>query len=74
MYTERKSLEEAEPLKTNLVIQQAMISAGLVEQDRADRVNIILQEQKRQEAKRKKRQQQAKQATLAHKRWYGNAS
>lgn len=69
-----KSFTEVVPLKTTEVIQQAMIKAGLLTQDRADRVNIILREEKRKEErrlKRLKRQRQAERAAQMHKRWHG---
>lgn len=59
------------PLKTNEIIQKAMIKAGLLTQDRADRVNTILREEERKEKKRLKRQKQAERAAQMHKRWYG---
>lgn len=68
---DRKSFSEVVPLKTNEVIQNAMIKAGLLTQDRADRVNTILREEKRKEEKRLKRQKQAEKAAQMHKRWYG---
>lgn len=67
----RKSFTEVVPLKTTEVIQQAMINAGLLTQDRADRVNTILREEERKEKKRLKRQKQAERAAQMHKRWYG---
>lgn len=68
---DRKSFSEVVPLKTNEIIQNAMIKAGLLTQDRADRVNIILREEERKEKKRLKRQKQAEKAAQMHKRWYG---
>lgn len=71
---DRKSTTEVIPLKTTEIIQQAMIKAGLLDQDRADRVNIILREEKRKEErrlKRLKRQKQAERAAMMHKRWHG---
>lgn len=67
----RKSFTEVIPLKTTEVIQQAMIKAGLLTQDRADRVNTILKEEKRKEQRRLKRQKQAERAAQMYKRWYG---
>jgi len=60
-------------LKTNAVMQQALIDAGLVTQDRAERFNTIIKEQKRQ-AKQRRRAAQARQAALAQERWNQRAS
>lgn len=68
---DRKSTTEVIPLKTTEIIQQAMIKAGLLTQDRAERVNTILREEERKEKKRLKRQKQAEKAAQMHKRWYG---
>lgn len=56
------------PFKTNAIMQEALIKAGLLDEERAKRVNIILKEEKRKD-KQRKRKEREKQATEAKARW-----
>ena len=55
-------------LKTNAVMQNALINAGLVTEERAQRFNTIQKEEKRK-AQQRKKAAQAKKAAEAHARF-----